>query len=87
MTEPITIRKTLARLVYTVEQLESGKSKAQILSDLDFTEEEFSHMCSEALRISNSSDNSLEVFLNDGLHKSDIGGTYIAIESILTAWI
>jgi hypothetical protein len=87
MTEPITVRKTLSRLVYAVEQMSAGKSKSEILNDIGFTEDEFSHMCDEALRIGNSSDNSFEVFLNDGLHKSDIGGTYIAIESILTAWI
>jgi hypothetical protein len=40
MTEPITVRKTLSRLVYAVEQMSNGKSKSEILSDIGFTEEE-----------------------------------------------
>ncbi len=87
MSQPISVRKTLARLVYAVEKLNEGENLPSILSSLEFTEDEFSYMCNEALRISNLNDYDLEVFLNDGLHKSDAGGAYLAVDSVLTAWI
>ena len=37
----IDLRKTFARVVYFIEQIESGKSKTAILQELDFKEEEW----------------------------------------------
>jgi hypothetical protein len=51
------IRKSLARLLYYIEQLESGKDKSAILKDLDFSNDEWQTLTKELLLFSNSKNN------------------------------
>jgi hypothetical protein len=40
----INIRKTFSRLVYFIDQLNQGKSRKNVLKELNFTEEEFNNL-------------------------------------------
>lgn len=51
------IRKSFARLLYYIEQLESGKDKSAILKDLDFSNDEWQTLTKELLLFSNSKNN------------------------------
>ena len=51
------IRKSLARLLYYIEQLENGKDKSAILKDLDFSNDEWQTLTKELLLFSNSKNN------------------------------
>ena len=51
------IRKSFARLLYYIEQLESGKDKSAILKELDFSNDEWQTLTKSLLLFSNSKDN------------------------------
>ena len=50
------IRKSFARLLYYIEQLESGKDKSAILKELDFSNDEWQTLTKSLLLFSNSKD-------------------------------
>lgn len=77
---PITIRKTLARFAYYVDQTKQGKSHEQIIKALDFTHEEFDSLMERCSYISNCSDYDLNILCVDRNCNYPIGGTEI-IES------
>jgi hypothetical protein len=77
---PITVRKTLARFAFYVDQSRQGKSHEQIVKALDFTDEEFNSLIEKCIYISNCSDYDLNILCVDRNCNYPIGGTEI-IES------
>lgn len=56
--KPITIRKTLARLVYTVYSMRDGITLEDTMKHLEFTKEEFNYMMQQSLLLSQIEDSS-----------------------------
>ena len=77
MTE-INLRKTLARFVYFIEQINIGKSKESILKELELTETEFQFLLSRALDISTLTDNEAKIVTPVEEHKYLIGGCLLS---------
>ena len=73
MTE-INLRKTLARFVYFIEQINIGKSKESILKELELTETEFQFLLSRALDISTLTDNEAKIVTPVKEHNYLMGG-------------
>jgi hypothetical protein len=78
----IDLRKTFARVVYFIEQIESGKSKTAILQELDFKEEEWQFLLSTMIQISEYRDNDAIVSFPNG-ESSTLGSIYLSSENIL----
>jgi len=78
----IDLRKTFARVVYFIEQIESGKSKTAILQELDFKEEEWQFLLSTMIQISEYRDNDAIVSFPNG-KSSTLGSIYLSSENIL----
>jgi hypothetical protein len=78
----IDLRKTFARVVYFIEQLEAGKSKTAILQELDFKEEEWQFLLSRMIEISEYRDQDAIILLPDG-RSSTLGPILLASENIL----
>ena len=74
---PITIRKTLARFAFYVDQTKQGKSHEEIVKALDFTDEEFDSLMERCAYISNCSDYDLNILCVDRNCNYPIGGTEI----------
>ena len=56
--KPITIRKTLARLVFTVYSMRDGNTLEDTMKHLEFTNEEFNYMMQQSLMLSQMEDDS-----------------------------
>ena len=78
----IDLRKTFARVVYFIEQMEAGKSKTAILQELDFKEEEWQFLLSRMIEISEYRDQDAIILLPDG-RSSTLGPILLASENIL----
>jgi len=78
----IDLRKTFARVVYFIEQIESGKSKTAILQELDFKEEEWQFLLSTMIQISEYRDNDAIVSFPNG-ESSTLGSIYLSSKNIL----
>jgi hypothetical protein len=85
--QPITIRKTLARLCYYASKIQAGEEHISVLKSMEFTQEEFQYMIDKALVISNTGDYDLDVVLCDNVHKSPVGGCHITKDGLTVAWI
>ena len=77
----INLRKTFARVVYFIDQINNGKSKETILKELELTEEEFQFLLNTMLEISTLKDN--EAFISSIEIKDNvyIGGTYVTLHN------
>lgn len=78
----IDLRKTFARVVYFIEQIESGKSKTAILQELEFKEEEWQFLLSTMIQISEYRDNDAIVSFPNG-ESSTLGSIYLSSKNIL----
>lgn len=78
----IDLRKTFARVVYYIEQMELGRSKSAILQDLDFKEEEWQFLLSRMIEISEYRDNDAIVSFPNG-EASTLGPIYLSSKNIL----
>lgn len=56
--KPITIRKTLARLVYSLYSMKDGNTLEDTIKHLEFTKEEFDYMIQKSLQLSQIEDDS-----------------------------
>ena len=77
----IDLRKTFARVVYFIEQMEAGKSKTAILQELDFKEEEWQFLMSRMIEISEYKDHDAIVTFPDG-SSSTLGPLILEKEKI-----
>ena len=61
----INLRKNIARFIYIIDQTTNVDSRANILKELDLTENEFQELAVNLLRFSNSADkDGIVVILN-----------------------
>lgn len=77
----IDLRKTFARVVYFIEQMEAGKSKSAILQELDFNEEEWQFLMSRMLEISEYRDQDASIVFPNG-YSSTLGPLVLEKEKI-----
>jgi hypothetical protein len=74
----INIRKTFSRLVYFIDQMNQGKSRKNVLKELNFTEEEFQTLLDVMLDFSILRDNDATLTIpNEISEPVYIGGVYI----------
>ena len=73
----INLRKTFARVVYFIEQINKGKSKDTILKELELTEQEFQFLLNTMLEISILKDNEAFITSIEIQENVFIGGTYV----------
>ena len=73
----INLRKTFARVVYFIEQINQGKSKETILKELELSEEEFQFLLDTMLSISKLKDNEAYINAIDIKENVFIGGVYV----------
>lgn len=73
----INLRKTFARVVYFIDQTNKGKSRKDILKELELSEEEFQFLLNTMLEISSLKDNEAYVVALDISENVFIGGTYV----------
>ena len=73
----INLRKTFARVVYFIEQINKGKSKDTILKELELTEQEFQFLLNTMLEISILKDNEAFITSIEIQENVFIGGTYM----------
>lgn len=78
----IDLRKTFARIVYFIEQMEQGKSKSAILQDLDFKEEEWQFLMDRMIEISEYKDSDAIVEFPNGEY-SPLGPVSLSKKNIL----
>ena len=77
----INLRKTFARVVYYIEQINQGKSKETILKELELTEQEFQFLLDTMLQISALKDNEAFITAIDLKEDVFIGGTYVTLHN------
>ena len=65
--KPITIRKTLARLVYSVYSMNDGNTLEDTMKHLEFTEEEFKYMMQKSLELSQLEDDCDLLLMDDSV--------------------
>ena len=73
----INLRKTFARVVYFIEQINKGKSKDTILKELELSEEEFQFLLDTMLYISTLKDNQAVLSSIEIPENVFIGGVYV----------
>ena len=73
----INLRKTFARVVYFIDQINQGKSKDTILKELELTEQEFQFLLNTMLEISILKDNEAFITSIEIQENVFIGGTYV----------
>lgn len=73
----INLRKTFARVVYFIDQINQGKSKDTILKELELTEQEFQFLLNTMLEISTLKDNEAFITSIEIQENVFIGGTYV----------
>lgn len=78
----INLRKTFARVVYFIDQINKGKSRESILKELELSEEEFQFLLDTMLEISSLKDNEASVVSLDISENVFIGGTYVTKNNI-----
>jgi hypothetical protein len=77
----INLRKTFARIVYFIEQINQGKSKETILKELDLSEDEFQFLLNTMLSFSALKDNEATISSLDIIGTVYIGGVYVTINN------
>ena len=77
----INLRKTFARVVYFIEQINKGKSKDTILKELELTEQEFQFLLDTMLQISALKDNEATLSSIEIPENVFIGGVYVTIHN------
>ena len=77
----INLRKTFARVVYFIEQINKGKSKDTILKELELTEQEFQFLLDTMLQISALKDNEAYINAIDIKENVFIGGVYVTVHN------
>ena len=83
---PISIRKTISRLLFYADMAKDGMKHEDILKELEFSEEDFKYMFSQAFRIANTDDFELDVVLTDKSHSCPIGGCSVRKNDKIIAW-
>lgn len=78
----IDLRKTFARVVYFIEQMEQGKSKSAILQELDFKEEEWQFLMQRMIEISEYKDSDAIIEFPNGEYSS-LGPVSLSKKNIL----
>ena len=73
----INLRKTFARVVYFIDQINQGKSKDTILKELELSEEEFQFLLDTMLQISTLKDNEATLSSIEIPENVFIGGVYV----------
>ena len=73
----INLRKTFARVVYFIDQINQGKSKDTILKELELTEQEFQFLLDTMLQISALKDNEATLSSIEIPENVFIGGVYV----------
>ena len=73
----INLRKTFARVVYFIEQINQGKSKETILKELELTEQEFQFLLDTMLSFSTLKDNEATLSSIEIPENVFIGGVYV----------
>lgn len=84
----INLRKTFARVVYFIDQINQGKSKDTILKELELTEQEFQFLLNTMLEISILKDNEAFITSIEIQENVFIGGTYVTKDNknIMSFW-
>ena len=85
----INLRKTFARIVYFIDQINKGKSKETILKELELSDEEFQFLLDTMLQISTLKDNEAYINAIDIKENVFIGGTYVTLDNknIMSFWL
>ena len=73
----INLRKTFARVVYFIEQINQGKSKETILKELELSEQEFQFLLDTMLSFSTLKDNEATLSSIEIPENVFIGGVYV----------
>lgn len=84
---PISIRKTLSRLLFYADMSKSGMKHSDILKELEFSEDDFKYMFDQVVKIANTDDYELTVQLTDRSKQSPIGGCSILRGKDIIAWL
>ena len=77
----INLRKTFARVVYFIDQINQGKSKDTILKELELSEEEFQFLLDTMLQISTLKDNEATLSSIEIPENVFIGGVYVTVHN------
>ena len=77
----INLRKTFARVVYFIEQINQGKSKEIILKELELSEQEFQFLLDTMLSISTLKDNEATLSSVEIPENVFIGGVYVTVHN------
>ena len=77
----INLRKTFARVVYFIDQINQGKSKNTILKELELTEQEFQFLLDTMLQISALKDNEATLSSIEIPENVFIGGVYVTVHN------
>jgi hypothetical protein len=77
----INLRKTFARVVYFIDQINQGKSKDTILKELELTEQEFQFLLDTMLQISALKDNEATLSSIEIPENVFIGGVYVTVHN------
>ena len=77
----INLRKTFARIVYFIDQINQGKSKETILKELELTEQEFQFLLDTMLQISTLKDNEATLSSIEIPENVFIGGVYVTVHN------
>ncbi len=64
--QSIDLRKTFSRIVYFIDQMNQGKTRAAVLKELDFTEAEFQLLLDSIHYISRLKDNDANILYPGG---------------------
>ena len=84
----INLRKTFARVVYFIEQINKGKSKETILKELELSEEEFQFLLDTMLSFSTLKDNEATLSSIEIPENVFIGGVYVTVHNkdVISLW-
>ena len=77
----INLRKTFARVVYFIDQINQGKSKDTILKELELSAEEFQFLLDTMLQISTLKDNEATLSSIEIPENVFIGGVYVTVHN------
>lgn len=77
----INLRKTFARVVYFIDQINQGNSKDTILKELELSEQEFQFLLDTMLQISALKDNEATLSSIEIPENVFIGGVYVTVHN------
>ena len=77
----INLRKTFARVVYFIDQINQGKSKDTILKELELSEQEFQFLLDTMLSFSTLKDNEATLSSVEIPENVFIGGVYVTVHN------